>query len=495
MPSRSLRAFLLLGVLVSLALLSHAVPVGANLHSTQKESSIKPGGHGVAMPQPRRTGSTSQVHDTGSVTEVINHPIASQSTHATIPPPQNVVSVPPPAGNDPNAVEGIDFTGAPTSDATGTGGKSNYMETVNHQFAVYNFSGTLEYTATFDSWFQTPQNYPFHDPNVVWDNVGSRFIFIANTGSSLLLAVAQQSDAMGNYCNYKFPTVFGTGSDFDKLGMNDTGVYFSTNILNNQGAVISNELFSANRTQLESCSPTHYTYWSSLTNPDGSIAQAISPAVQDSNDGGTEYLVSSYPQGACTLTLWTLTNGTKLSNTSVDTQCYSPPPPARQKGSQALLNPDDSSLSHASYLNGLLTVVVQGSYDWKDGNGPVGIVEWFVLDASSASVVKQGAFGTAGVWLLYPAAITNKAGNMLFVYEVSGARIYPSIWYVNQTLKGTKALAQGNSYYGTNGEVLWGNYESAWLDHSGKHSNEVWITGQYAKAPNAWGTKFGLVTP
>ena len=144
---------------------------------------------------------------------------------------------------------------------------------------------------------------------------------------------------------------------------------------------------------------------------------------------------------------------------------------------------------------GLLTTSTPGTYDWGDGNGPVGIVEWFVLNPSSASVSSQGAFGTPGYWLFYPSAITTPNGHMLFMYNASGASIYPSIWYVNQSLTNTKALANGNSYFGTSGVAVWGYYQSAWPDASTVNLNSVWMTGEYAKATNAWGTKFGLVTP
>ncbi|HCI80915.1 MAG TPA: hypothetical protein DHW02_14630, partial [Ktedonobacter sp.] len=159
------------------------------------------------------------------------------------------------------------------------------------------------------------------------------------------------------------------GHDFDKLGVDSDGIYFGFNILapGSSTLVSSNQLFYASRTALESCQTATYTDWTGLTNPDGSIAQAITPARQDSDAGGVEYLINSYPAGACQLTLWTLTSGGTLSNTSVPTQCYSPPTNAKQKGSSALIGTGDCSLTQASYVNGLLTVDMPGAYDWGDG--------------------------------------------------------------------------------------------------------------------------------
>jgi hypothetical protein len=319
-------------------------------------------------------------------------------------------------------------------------------------------------------------------------------MFIVDTGSSLLLSVARQSSGVGNYCNYTFPTPSGYFADFEKLGVNADGVYFSVNLYaGSPSRFSSNELFFADRVQLESCATASFTTWRDLKNQDGSIAFAIVPARQDSSSGGIEYLVNSYPGGACKLTLWQLTSSKVLSNRTVNTQCYSPPPPAKQKGSAGTIDAGDNRLYQANFLNGLLTLNTVGSYDFKDGNGPVGIVEWFVLNASAGSVFQQGSFGTPGYWLFYPATIRNSAGNMLFVYDVSGPTIYPSIWYVNQSLAGTQTLASGVSYYGTSGTARWGDYSSAWLDPTSPDS--IWITSQYAKSTDFWGTRVGRVTP
>ncbi len=488
-----LRTLLLPALLLSMTLLWSALPVGAATTSTPKKLSFQPTSHGVAIPHEISTATIPQIQDTQSAngSELSN---AASTQSATVPTAKQVVAVAPPTSTDSQAFAGIPDSGTRPSDANGTGGSLNYFETVNHHLAIYRRSGTAEYNTTFDAWFNYPANYPLFDPNVVWDGMGHRFIFDVDTGASLLLSVAKQTNALGSFCNYKIPTAQATGADFDKLGVNDNGIYASVNFINNKGTVVSNELFYMSRTQMENCGKLNYTDWTGLTNPDNSIAQAIVPAVQNASTSGIEYLVSAYPAGTCKLTLWT-SDGTHLSNTDIPTQCYSPPPPAPEKGSSATINPDDSSLSHVSYNNGLLTMATQSSYNWQDGNGKVGIVAWFILNPTSASVYKQGSFGTPGVWLLYPAVARNSAGNMLFVYNASGPTVDPSIWYVNQTFTNATALVRSTSYYQKTGEAPWGDYQSAWLDNSGSNPNAVWITGTYAQSPTTWSTKFGLVVP
>jgi hypothetical protein len=318
----------------------------------------------------------------------------------------------------------------------------------------------------------------------------------------LLVSVAQKTDATSSdFCNYSFP--YGKyGLDFPKLGVDPDGIYLSANVLSTStGQQVGNVLYFANRAAMESCGSATYTEWSNVDNPDGSLASAITPAVQDSSSGAVEYLINSYPSGACQLTLWTLTSNATLSNASVPTQCYSPPPPALQQGTTLKIDPGDSSVSHASYVNGLLTLVVAGSYDWGDGNGPVGIAEWFVLDPSVAAVSSQGAFGTPGYWLLYPAVVRDYNGNLTFVYGAAGPTSYPDLWAV-QDIGGSYAppvsLVQGAVPYtrcsnATTQVCRWGDYQAASLDDSSIDPNGVWVTGQYAPTGTSWGTKFALL--
>ena len=505
-PLRLLRTVLLLTCLVALASCWSGVAVTRTTTPTMRITTtpifkggriFQPSGQGTALPQMIHT--SIQPHgDRVAFVSMSLPPIqanvqaSDSASHRLLAPPA-VVKVPPPASTDLSAKTGL-FQQGGKPDANGVGGLINYVETTNAGVAIFSRSGAPQMRSTYRSWFGVTS--VFVDPVAMWDDTGGRFIFsvLQVAAQTIWLSVAQQSNALGAYCNYSFPAP--PGHDFDKLGVDSDGVYFGFNVLTpGSDNVVSNELFYASRTTMESCQATPYTDWVGLTNPDGTLAQAITPARQDGSSSGVEYLVNSYPEGACQLTLWALTNSGTLSNTSVPTQCYSSPPNAKQKDSAARIGTGDCSITQASYINGLLTVDTPGAYDWRDGNGPVGIVEWFVLNPSSASVSSQGAFGTPGYWLFYPSAIMTPNGHMLFVYNASGSRIYPSVWYVNQTFTGTMTLANGTGPY-TQSEVSpWGDYQSAWPDASGGTANAVWITGEFAKANHVWGTRFDLVTP
>lgn len=487
----SLRLLSVSTLLVGLIMVLTVSPVGATSHASRQGRTFQPTGRSVIVPQKVSTFTTPQV--TGKSRGTVAYRTAPGGI-AHVPSPANVVRVPAPVGQDLSTkltFTGQSNTGWQPSDSNGAGGTNNYIETVNEQWAVYTRKGVQKYSTDFNTWFG--QSGSLFDPVVQWDRTGSRFLFIVDSGSSLLVSVAQQTSALGSYCNYTFPTLSGYFADYEKMGVDADGVYFSANMYGSSS--FTNELFFANRTQMEACQTVNYTYWTGLTNPDSSIAFAIVPARADSNSSGVEYMVNSYPGGACQLTVWQLTSGGSLSNTSVATQCYSPPPAAKQAGSSGTISAGDNRLYQADYLNGLLTLNTVGSHDWGDGNGSVGIVEWFVLNASAGSVFSQGSFGTPGYWLFYPTTIRNSAGHMLFVYDSSGPSNDPSIWYTNQALSATYALATGVSYYGTSGTARWGDYQSAWLDPTTTSPNSIWITGQYANATNSWGTRVGRVVP
>ena len=286
----------------------------------------------ATIPQVRDTGQQSASSDGTSNSDTA----AATIQAANVPYPSNVVNVPPASNISSSANAGIPDDNVSKPDANGAGGYYNYLETVNSQLAIYSRSGTLQYTTAFQAWFGLKSTAPVHDPVVIWDNTGDRFIFSVDLGYELLLSVAQNTNALGKFCNYAFPTPIngGLGADFDKLGVNNNGIYLSANVLDpSTGNQVSNELFFASRTRLETCTQNvSYTTWTHLTNPDGSIASAIVPAVENtSNTGVNEYLVNSYPAGACQVTLWTLTSSGNLSEKAISTQCYSPPPNAKQR--------------------------------------------------------------------------------------------------------------------------------------------------------------------
>jgi hypothetical protein len=61
---------------------------------------------------------------------------------------------------------------------------------------------------------------------------------LVDSGSSVLISVARQSSALGNWYNYTFTTVSGF-ADYPQLGVDDNGIYFGVNMYNRIAATIT----------------------------------------------------------------------------------------------------------------------------------------------------------------------------------------------------------------------------------------------------------------
>ena len=215
------------GPLVSL----HAAGLSVvGTRSTDQIQSFQPNGQGFVVPQRVSTLTTPQVNGTGSGSVV---DLPGPGGHVNVPSPQNVVHLSAPG--DPHLATQVKFEGETQhgwepSDSNGAGGVSNYIEVVNEQWAVYSRAGARLFGTTFDAWFRFPTGTSLFDPVVQWDKTGGRFIFVVDSGSSLLLSVARQSSALGNYCNYTIATPSGYFADYEKLGVDADGVYISVNL-------------------------------------------------------------------------------------------------------------------------------------------------------------------------------------------------------------------------------------------------------------------------
>ena len=405
-----------------------------------------------------------------------------------------------PKGTHPNTATNISFAGQtdtsePVSDTNAAPGPYNIVETVNDQWAVYDRSGNQQYLNTFDKWFGV--SVPIYQPKAILDPWSPNFIFMATDGSSFYISLSLDpgGNALGNWCNYVFPSIAGFAADAPQLGVDQNYVYFTANLYDRSSDdFVSSEIFQADKNSMEHCQTSHYSFWTNLQNPDGSPAFTIVPAVEQKTftGTGTEYLVNSHPYGGYDLTLWSLA-GQSLSNTSISTQGYATAPPVPQASSNGTLEVPDDRLTQASLQYHYLSTAIASGYNW--GVGEEAIIEWFQIDVSANRVYQQGGFGKSGSWLFCPAIQQDNNGNFVIIFDISDSSMYPSIWYAglsaNGNLNGTNILANGKGRYGTSGLALWGQYQSAWIDPN--NPARVWIAGQYGATSNAWGTWIGQV--
>lgn len=371
------------------------------------------------------------------------------------------------------------------SDSNADIGPNNVLETVNEEFAIYDRSGNLQYNNTFAGWFGTSA----FDPDVIYDPWGARFAFLVDTGSSILISVAQQTNALGNYCNYTFSIA--NFPDYPRIGFDETYLYFTVNDYVN-GNFGYSVLFQINLQQMESCGTTNWWEWDHITDPNGNQAFNVVPALKYSfnTSHDEEYLIDTIFGGACNVTEWRINNHLLFKN-SVNTECYSTPPDASQAGSTATIpaSANGKILHQVTYRDNLLDFSLTTSYNWGGGNVKA-IIAWLKLDPVALTVSQQGLFGNPSYWFFFPALVQDSNGKTMVVFNSSNSSIDPSIWYIAQntdgSLQSTLALAWGSS---ANSSGRWGDYQSARLDPT--DVTHIWICGQYAASGGAWGTAIG----
>lgn len=282
-----------------------------------------------------------------------------------------------------------------------------------------------------------------------------------------------------------------------QLGVSNNYIYFAVNLYNDASFSTFRHaaLYAYNKQQMLSCQSADGYTWGDLRNADGTLAFNLAPSVSITPPAATHYAVSSRQGGGCSLSLWTVDETTPpaLSVRNVNTLCYVPPPAAGQQGSSANLDLGDNRIHGSVFYNGRLETALHGRWDW--GNGNVNsVVWWFRLDPANGSLLQQGGFGNTGIWYFFPAMQQDSAGNSIFVFGISGAAYFPSLWVLGVdptgSLNPTVALKWGEGPYGTSGSVRWGDYFSASLDPN--NTARVWVGGEYATGDSSkWGTWIG----
>ena len=392
------------------------------------------------------------------------------------------------------------FAGQPSSIDTSKGiypnlssdiGPYNVMAASYFNFSIYDRSGNLQYSNSFASWFHiTPQGGG--SGNVLFDPWNERFVLVTNNTTSLLITVAQQSNALGGYCNYSFATGINPPYriGFQAVGVDETYLYVTTETDFLPG---STNLYQINLQQMESCSGVSSWSWMNVIDPNGQNARGLVPAMMYSynpaTELGTEYLVDASMGGGCSVTLWRI-NSHVLSNNTITTECYSAPPLAPDPGvpGTSLATTDGLfTMTQATYLNGLLDFALTTGYNWGGGNVTAGIA-WLKINPVAGTVSQQGIIATSGYWYFFPAMAQDFYGKTVIVFEVSSPAFYPSVWYLGQNADGSQqnalALAWGTNPFSAT--ILIGMYQSARFDNSESDhtATQIWISGAYAAGSN-----------
>lgn len=349
---------------------------------------------------------------------------------------------------------------------------------INNALAFYDTHGSqLANTVPSYKLFKQPSSDFFSDPRCYYDASTKRWfltefilpIFLSTAPPTQFLAVSNSSDPLGSYTIWSIPTADkGTKNcpcfgDFDQLGVDNNGIYISTNefgLVSGYNGVI---IYAVSKQTIENVSttgipPTFFRY--RVPKDSFGLTYHIAPA--QSPPGArfapnTEYFVEANNNKASDdhLEVYAMKDTSllaqpaapPLTHVRIATQSYAFPPDASQKRGpiplgnanqdpEGQLQADFDAIQEVTYTGGHL--YAEADTATKTGDGAA----WFVLTPAltksgvTATVKHQGYVTVAGQNLLYPVIALNAAGNGYIAYALSGPRYYPSAAYTTFTPSG-----------------------------------------------------------
>lgn len=426
-------------------------------------------------------------------------------------------------------------------DTMGAIGTSQFMETSNGAYAVYDkATGTqtlLETDGQF--WANAGQPLPTQNPapgvtthfsngdsRVLFDSRSSRWIvesFGANLGD-IQIAVSDTSDATGTWHStvfHGFDDHQGTAiADYPTLAIDGKAVYIGTNdFTRTAGACVGvgglpnaalcgetlnvikrSDLFGAPGTINTSSLKQFYTPFDFVSADRGFAIQGVNQVDANSGDAGKITAVSLYNFG---LIRYDVTNpgsagATLTPTTYLDLSPYDANAKGRQPdGTRNIDTLDDRVSSAAWEFDGRIYAVHTITPTGTDHTA----VQWTISDAKTDAVIQEGFIGNNGDGFDYyqGTIVVNKHGQVVIAYNRSGftagdgnVTIYAQVF--NPTFGGSIHTVGGplllhvspiNDYHNGStqfspaaGRQRWGDYAQVTVDPT--DATSFWVIGEYA---------------
>jgi len=398
-------------------------------------------------------------------------------------------------------------------DTNGAVGLTQYMETTNGAYAVYNKStGALQSMVSDVSWWaaagQTGAN---GDTRIMYNAHADRWIVesFGSSTSQIQIAVSNTGDALGGWKSVKFTGYAGI-ADYPTLALDNNAVYIGTNNFTTGGSFRGTTL---NVIPLDSLfnntAPTVTNMKQFVTAYPGTIDRGY--AIQGVNSdatGSTGSIASSslFYDPYLTYTVNGLTTGSATGATLgvqayLDPGVYAVPGAGRQP---SVLNPrvidtSDTRVSSSVYEVGGRTYMVAT----VDPGTDHAVVRYIVFDSATQTVLDVGDIGDATHDYYMGAIAVNALGQVVITYDRSGsdpsdgkisvmARTFKTLG--NGTLQQTGSelllhVSNSNDYHNGSldgqaaaGRQRWGDYAQVSVDPGTTHG--FYLIGEFAREPN-----------
>lgn len=414
-------------------------------------------------------------------------------------------------------------------DTMGAIGKTQYMETSNGSYAVFDKATGVRTSLVSDvAWWATAgQTGTNGDSRVMYNAQAQRWIAVAFGASvaDLQIAVSDTSNALGGWKSTKFTGFAGGTADYPTLAIDGNAVYIGTNNFKvgcNAGnpaanafcgttlnVIPVNSLFSA-------AAPTT-TNMKQFVTPYPGVFEDRGFAIQGVNStagGSTGTVIAaslfnfdSLGYKVAGLTPSSATGASTGVVTMLGEAAFTSPNAARQPSAaipanQRIIDSLDERISASVFeANGRIYGVhtVDSTADGRDESR----VHYFVLDKNTMAILDEGDIGQAGYDYYQGSLTVNSKGQVVIAYNRSGLDALTGKISVMASLFLTDANGDLHQYgdelllkesltddyhngstFGNPaaGRQRWGDYSTVTLDP--EDDRNFWIIGEFAREYN-----------
>lgn len=418
-------------------------------------------------------------------------------------------------------------------DTMGAVGATQFMETTNGGYAVFNKATGVRTLLQSDAAFWAAAGQPSAlnqgvplangDARVMYDSISGKWIvesFAANI-STIQIAVSTTSDALGPWKSTTFTGFSGGIADYPTLAMDSKAVYIGTNDFSGAaGNPYSGETLNVlNRDDIFAATGPTTTSLKQFFTPLSAINAGADPgfAIQGVNQvgGSTDFgkILSASIQTNDLITYNVNNPGTPGATTTPAVYMGTSPYIANNPGRQpSVINPQvidtlDDRVSSAVWENrGLIYAVHTVT---PPGGNHTQLV-WTVSNAATGALVQQGVIGD-GVYDYYQGSIAvNANGQVVIGYDRSGSSTADAngdgladgnISFFAQTFNSTGVgtlvntgtfllhVSPTSDYHNGSldgspaaGRQRWGDYSQVTVDPD--NAADFWVIGEFAREPN-----------
>lgn len=417
-------------------------------------------------------------------------------------------------------------------DTMGAVGKTQYMETTNGAYAVFDKATGARTSLVSDVafWSAAGQTGANGDSRVMYNAAADRWIAISfgASASDIQIAVSDTSNALGPWKSTKFTGYsgfgFGATADYPTLALDGNAVYIGTNDFapktsggansfrgTTMNVIPLDSLFGAGAPTTSNMKQFVTPYTGTASDVDGGFAlqgvNSRTPGTSGTVLGASLFNYDNLGYKVNGLTTTSAVGATTGPIQFIGEAAFTSPGDARQPSvaiaaNRRVIDSLDERISASVYeVNGRIygVHVVDSTADGLDEAR----VRYFVLDANTFALLDEGDIGQAGYDYYQASIAVNSQGNVVIAYNRSGldaltgkisimARTFTTaangklVQFGNEVLikeSLTDDYHNGSVYGGVAaGRQRWGDYSAVSVDP--EDESNFWIIGEFAREYN-----------